>query len=272
MYVNSYANRGIKPKNYKWKDDIMIAYIYEIKNLKNNKCYIGQTSQKIGKREWKHFNDLKKNKHHSKKLQEDYNKYGIENFTSNILEKITDESIIREREIYWINLKDSINNGYNMTTGGEGVLTKSFHKNASNSHIGIRNLNRTFDDETAKKIYSIQYFYGSGMIRPLSRILNRSRDSIKRIEKYYDNIRCEFNNLDYKNKFSIFKKYNNEIGINIKLLNYLPKNIYYLILFYYNDNIYNIKGMALPCKDFHLACTDFITISYLRIRSFILVV
>ena len=31
----------------------MIAYIYEIKNLKKNKCYIGQTSQKIGKREWR---------------------------------------------------------------------------------------------------------------------------------------------------------------------------------------------------------------------------
>lgn len=55
MYVNSYANRGIKPKNYKWKDNIMIAYIYEIKNLKNNKCYIGQTSQKIGKREWRNW-------------------------------------------------------------------------------------------------------------------------------------------------------------------------------------------------------------------------
>ena len=65
--------------------------IYCIRNKINNKKYIGQTSQKRGyKQRWyNHISLLINNKHHSKNLQEDFNKYGIENFEFFILDEFT---------------------------------------------------------------------------------------------------------------------------------------------------------------------------------------
>lgn len=60
--------------------------IYQIRNLINNKCYIGSAAGKGFNNRWKsHINDLKKQKHHSSKLQNAWNKYGIENFIFEVL-------------------------------------------------------------------------------------------------------------------------------------------------------------------------------------------
>lgn len=48
------------------------------------------------------------------------NKYGIEHFHIEELEKIDDESLLSEREIYWIEFKRSFKEGYNATKGGDG--------------------------------------------------------------------------------------------------------------------------------------------------------
>lgn len=48
------------------------------------------------------------------------NKYGVEHFHVEELEKVEDISTLEEREIYWIEQKRSFKNGYNATTGGEG--------------------------------------------------------------------------------------------------------------------------------------------------------
>lgn len=45
------------------------------------------------------------------------NKYGISNFTFEIIEEC-DKQSLNEREIYWIEYYDSFHNGYNMTIGG----------------------------------------------------------------------------------------------------------------------------------------------------------
>ena len=55
------------------------GYIYCIRNKINNKKYIGQTSEKRGynHRIHKHKNQLINNKHYSKNLQYEFNKFGI---------------------------------------------------------------------------------------------------------------------------------------------------------------------------------------------------
>jgi group I intron endonuclease len=58
--------------------------IYQIKNLINNKCYIGQTVD-LDKRKVDHFGRLRKNKHENQHLQKAFNKYGEDNFSFNIL-------------------------------------------------------------------------------------------------------------------------------------------------------------------------------------------
>ena len=48
-------------------------------------------------------------------------KYGLENFTFELIEEINDYSISGEREKFFIQLYNSYHNGYNETLGGDGA-------------------------------------------------------------------------------------------------------------------------------------------------------
>jgi group I intron endonuclease len=60
--------------------------IYIIRNIVNNHIYIGSTKD-FSKREYSHFNSLKNNKHHSKYLQNAFNKYGEDNFKFEVIHR-----------------------------------------------------------------------------------------------------------------------------------------------------------------------------------------
>lgn len=74
----------------------MKYYYYEIKNILNNKKYIGITTNPI-KREKEHFNNLKNNKHCNSHLQYAYNKDGVDNFKFIIIDEKTYDN---EQEAY----------------------------------------------------------------------------------------------------------------------------------------------------------------------------
>jgi hypothetical protein len=75
--------------------------IYCIKNIKNNKCYIG-SSINIYYRLRRHKSDLIRKVHANSILQNSYNKNGAEAFTVSILEECTSD-IVLQREQYYIN-------------------------------------------------------------------------------------------------------------------------------------------------------------------------
>ena len=101
-------------------------YIYKYTNKITGKHYIGQT------------NDLRKryNGHKSESFNPNakgydlpfhcaIRKYGMENFSYDVLEEIADgesQAFINEREIYFIGYYHSLvkDNGYNLTIGGDG--------------------------------------------------------------------------------------------------------------------------------------------------------
>lgn len=99
------------------------GWIYCIRNKINNKKYIGQTALKRGyKYRWyKHKEDLINNKHYNKNLQEDFNKYGMDNFEFFILDEFTFSNkellkkVLLDMEKFYINLWDTENDtkGYN---------------------------------------------------------------------------------------------------------------------------------------------------------------
>lgn len=92
----------------------MKAYIYAIKNLANNKMYIGSTKF-IKNRQYEHFRTLSKGNHHSPYLQKSYNKYGKDKFAFYLLEECTSENR-KERELYYITFYKTFNRdfGYNV--------------------------------------------------------------------------------------------------------------------------------------------------------------
>lgn len=55
-----------------------LSGIYKITNIQNSKVYIGE-SEDIPRRWIEHLTELVTNKHYNYKLQEDFNKYGIDN-------------------------------------------------------------------------------------------------------------------------------------------------------------------------------------------------
>ena len=96
-----------------------MGIIYKITNLINNKVYIGQTSQTPSAR-WsdhkKNFNSLQDNMAIHKAML----KYGEKNFSFELIEEC-ENSLLSEREQYWIQKYNTYKNGYNSTIGGEGA-------------------------------------------------------------------------------------------------------------------------------------------------------
>lgn len=89
--------------------------IYKIENLINGNKYIGQ-SQNINQR-WRSHRAYAETK--DTPLYKAIRKYGIENFSFEILEECKIEEL-NDKEVYWINFYDSYRNGYNQTIGGDG--------------------------------------------------------------------------------------------------------------------------------------------------------
>lgn len=102
----------------------MIYYYYSITNLINNKKYCGITKD-IHNRYLKHKRELKNGCHHSIKLQNAVNKYGLDNFVFKLEGEKDFDNIIEayEYEKIFINKNNSYKDGYNMTDGGLGCLS-----------------------------------------------------------------------------------------------------------------------------------------------------
>lgn len=91
--------------------------IYKITNNINGKAYIGQSihvEERLRQHQTQYtYKDI------DKPLYLAFTKYGIENFSFEVLEECKEENL-NEREIYWIDYYDTYYNGYNANRGGTG--------------------------------------------------------------------------------------------------------------------------------------------------------
>lgn len=101
-----------------------MGYIYKITNTITQKIYIGQTilppEHRFRQHELSAQNTNRNDSHLP--LHAAMRKYGLDAFRCEVLEHC-DETILNEREIYWIALFDSTNpaKGYNLSLGGGGT-------------------------------------------------------------------------------------------------------------------------------------------------------
>ena len=96
-----------------------MPYIYKIENKINGKIYIGKTLKTIEERWREHCKDFQRERCEKRPLYSAMNKYGIENFIVKEVEQC-EESVLSEREKYWIEYYGSFKYGYNATIGGDG--------------------------------------------------------------------------------------------------------------------------------------------------------
>jgi group I intron endonuclease len=103
-----------------------MPYIYKYTNKINGKIYVGQTNN-LQKRFSGHKSEAfnPKANGYNLPIHAAIRKYGLENFTFEVLEEIAEgesQRFIDDREIYFIGYYHSLitENGYNLTIGGEG--------------------------------------------------------------------------------------------------------------------------------------------------------
>lgn len=96
-----------------------MPYIYKVTNQLNGKAYIGKTMHTIDKRWKEHCRDYTKERCEKRPLYMAMKKYGVQNFIIEQIEECSD-TILNERECFWIEYYGTFKNGYNATLGGDG--------------------------------------------------------------------------------------------------------------------------------------------------------
>ena len=134
--------------------------IYKIKNNINEKVYIGQTVKKMETRWKEHKRNLNyrnngNEKFKKSKLYSSMNKYGIENFSIEIIEFVDTREKMNEREIFWINFYDSFNKGLNLTLGGESGCLGYKHTKEAKKMISENSKKRKMSEEAKKRISNL---------------------------------------------------------------------------------------------------------------------
>lgn len=131
--------------------------IYVIQNLIDGKCYVGK-SQDIETRRKKHVRRVLNKDHGSfNKLYKAINQDGIDNFQFAILEELpnADNDELLNRETYWINKLNTIENGYNHFK--RGYSSFAYWKGKSRSEKTRNKISKSLtgfkmDDSTKDKI------------------------------------------------------------------------------------------------------------------------
>jgi group I intron endonuclease len=186
--------------------------IYQIRNLINNKVYIGK-SVNINNRKTQHFSSLRNNKHKNFKLQGSVNKHGIDNFVFEILELCEEIDI---KEIEYINKYNSCKNGYNISSEKSHMSKKwisklKYLRKNDNKYIEQFNNFRLKADES-NRVKINEYDLNGNFIKTWDSIIEASRFYNHKCNSLIMDV-LKFKRSKISNK--MFRYYNGETS-NIK--------------------------------------------------------
>lgn len=125
----------------------LISGIYKIQSLiKPDRIYIGSAID-INDRWRCHIKGLKRNKHHSAKLQNHFNKYGLYDLEFSILLECDKANLIKNEQIFI----DKYNPYFNICKIAGSCLGVK-HSEETKKKMSILATNRVFSEETRKKM------------------------------------------------------------------------------------------------------------------------
>lgn len=193
----------VKPGNFLDCVDDGVSGIYYIFNTLTNKYYIGQ-SKNIKKRWFRHRKD---HKYRESKIYSSMRKHGFVNFRFGVLLRCDIEEL-NKWEIFYITIFNSVENGYNLTSGGDCyIMSEEIRKKISISNTGkTRSLEtklqmskdrqgekhprfgKTTSTETIQKIKdTIRKSYDEGYISPTNKkveYLGQDFPALKHLASY----------------------------------------------------------------------------------------
>jgi|TARA_Y100000294_G_C8542115_1_gene331629 group I intron endonuclease len=134
--INAFIKRNKRKINYNEAIDLLkpwgkvnaiAGYLYKYKNLKNNKIYIGITTQTVKERIRGHIRNSLKSNLSKNSLDFAIKKFGIKNFTIQTVARFNSFKKLADAETYYIKKYKSLYpNGYNLDIGGRGLGLKKY--------------------------------------------------------------------------------------------------------------------------------------------------
>jgi group I intron endonuclease len=124
-----------------------MGFIYKITNIITGKCYIGETTQPDPIQRWrKHIQCLKTNKG-CPALKDAMKKYGVDNFTFQVIIICFDEDVHRLEREYIQKYNSMVPNGYNILEGGQGGAGFRGKKHSEETIQKIKQSIRKFQED-----------------------------------------------------------------------------------------------------------------------------
>lgn len=164
--------------------------IYKFTNLLNNKCYIGQSID-VEQRRLAHISSAKNKKaaDYNHQLHQALRKYGVENFSFEVLVELSgegyDKDLLNKLEAYYVSKYNSFKNGYNATPGGDAIDPAStkgekngrslvteedvcYIRECYNAHIPFKEIQKKYENHkiTTRGLQKIWHFETWKDIKP----------------------------------------------------------------------------------------------------------
>lgn len=162
--------------------------IYLIRNILNNKCYVGSAVD-FDRRKTHHKSLLNKGKHHSIHLQRAWDKAGENNFIFEIIETVIGKSKLIEREQYYLDLYKTYNykNGYNICKIAGSTLGYKMSEKTKDkmrlSHTGIKRGPTSLEAKKNISQAQLKRDHTQSTRKRLKTMLSKDKDIFKKIAR-----------------------------------------------------------------------------------------
>lgn len=224
-------------------------FIYKITNNVNDKCYVGLDSadKKFSKR-WKQHKKIAKRNDtkydHGSKLYPAMRKYGLENFTYEILDTCSDKEELFLLESHYIIICDSIENGYNIVLFHGIRYNKKWHERMIQKSID--KWDNVSDEDKTKYFTKISQYLSS---EERSNIMINNWNLLSINEQNRRKLSCK---LFYDNMDEIEKNKRNLYSVK-RLAETKAKTSYVFDITSPNGTEYkNINTLVIFCKEHDL--------------------